>query len=148
MLFNVHVKEIKERELPDLDDEFAMEASEFDTLEELKGAVREQIEAGLNQQVEGEFRNRVLDAIASNAEVEVPDVMAEEKAEEMVGSFERSIRQQGIEPEQYYQIAGVNPQEMKDRVMPDAADTVKKGTCPRRDRGRGEPGSRRARRDA
>lgn len=126
VLFNVHVKEIKERDLPELDDEFAMEASEFDTLEELKGAVREQIEAGLQQQVEGEFRNRVLDAVASNAEVEVPDVMAEEKAEEMVGSFERSIRQQGIEPEQYYQIAGVNPQEMKDRVMPDAADTVKK----------------------
>ena len=126
VLFNVHVKEIKERELPDLDDEFAMEASEFDTLEELKGAVREQIKAGLQQQVEGEFRNRVLDAVSSNAEVEVPDVMAEEKAEEMVGSFERSIRQQGIEPEQYYQIAGVNPQEMKDRVMLDAADTVKK----------------------
>lgn len=126
VLFNVHVKEIKERDLPDLDDEFAMEASEFDTLEELRGAVREQIEAGLQQQVEGEFRGRVLDAASANAEVEVPDVMAEEKAEEMVGSFERSIRQQGIEPEQYYQIAGVNPQEMKDRVMPDAADTVKK----------------------
>lgn len=126
VLFNVHVKEIKERDLPELDDEFAMEASEFDTLEELRGAVREQIEAGLQQQVEGEFRGRVLDAVSSNAEVEVPDVMAEEKAEEMVGSFERSIRQQGIEPEQYYQIAGVSPQEMKERVMPDAADTVKK----------------------
>ncbi|HZY65779.1 MAG TPA: trigger factor [Rubrobacteraceae bacterium] len=126
VLFNVHVKEIKERDLPELDDDFAMEASEFDTLEELRGAVREQIEASLQQQVEGEFRGRVLDAVASNAEVEVPEVMVEEKAEEMVGSFERSIRAQGIEPEQYYQIAGVNPQEMKDRVKPDATDTVKK----------------------
>ncbi|MDP8938798.1 MAG: trigger factor [Actinomycetota bacterium] len=126
VLFNVHVKEIKERDLPELDDDFAMEASEFDTLEELRGAVREQIEASLQQQVEGEFRGRVLDAVASNAEVEVPEVMVEEKAEEMVGSFERSIRAQGIEPEQYYQIAGVNPQEMKDRVKRDATDTVKK----------------------
>ncbi|MGF1470316.1 MAG: trigger factor [Rubrobacteraceae bacterium] len=126
VLFNVHVKEIKERDLPELDDEFAMEASEFDTLEELREAVQEQIAAGLQQQVDGEFRGRVLDAVASNAEVEVPDVMAEEKAEEMVGSFERSIRQQGIEPEQYYQLVGANPQEMKERVLPDAADTVKK----------------------
>ncbi|CAN5891895.1 trigger factor [soil metagenome] len=126
VLFNVQVKEIKARELPDLDDEFAKEASEFETLEELRGAIREQIEAGLLQQVEGEFRGRALDAAAANCEVEVPDVMAQEKAEEMVGSFERSIRQQGIEPEQYYQIAGVNPQEMKAQVLPDAADTVKK----------------------
>ncbi len=126
VLFNVHVKEIKERDLPELDDEFAKEASEFETLEELRGAVRGQIEANFGQQVEGEFRGRVLDAVSENAEVEVPDVMVEEKADEMVGSFERSVRQQGIEPEQYYQIAGVNPQEMKERVKPDATDTVKK----------------------
>lgn len=126
VLFNVYVKEIKERDLPELDDEFAKEASEFETLEELRNAVREQIEAGLQQQAEAEFRGRALDAAAGNAEVEVPDVMVEEKAGEMVGSFERSIRSQGIEPEQYYQIAGVNPQEMKERVKPDAADTVKK----------------------
>ena len=126
VLFNVHVKEIKARDLPDLDDEFAMEASEFDTLEELREAVREQIKAGLEQQAEAEFRGRALEAAAENAAVEVPEVMAEEKAQEMLGSFERSIRQQGIEPEQYYQIAGVDPQEMKDRVKPDAADTVKK----------------------
>ena len=95
-------------------------------MEELRGAVRGQIEANFEQQVEGEFRGRVLDAVSQNAEVEVPDVMVEEKADEMVGSFERSVRQQGIEPEQYYQIAGVNPQEMKERVKPDATDTVKK----------------------
>lgn len=126
VLFNVHVKEIKERDLPELDDEFAKEASEFETLTELREAVKEQISAGLEQQVEGEFRGRVLDAVAAEAEVEVPDVMVDEKADEMIGSFERSIRAQGIEPEQYYQIAGVDIQEMKDRVKPDASDTVKK----------------------
>ena len=70
--------------------------------------------------------NRVLDAVAAEAEVEVPDVMVDEKVDEMIGSFERSIRSQGIEPEQYYQIAGVNLEDMKERVKPDAADTVKK----------------------
>ncbi len=126
VLFNVHVKEIKERDLPELDDEFAKEASEFETLAELRDAVREQISAAFEQQVEGEFRGRVLDAVANEAEVEVPEVMVDEKADEMIGSFERSIRSQGIEPAQYYQIAGVSIEDMKERVKPDAADTVKK----------------------
>ena len=126
VLFNVHLKEIKERELPPLDDDLAKEASEFETLEELRGAVRGQLEEAVAQRVEGEFRGRVLDEVARGAEVTVPDVMVDEKADEMVESFERSIRSQGIEPEQYYQLAGANKDEVKGRVREDAVDTVKK----------------------
>jgi trigger factor len=126
VLFSVHVKEIKERDLPPLDDDFVKEASEFETLDELRAAVREQLEAAVEQRVAGEFRGRVLDAVAENAEVEVPDVMAHEKAHEMVESFERSIRAQGMEPEQYYQLAGSNHHDFEQRVRPDAEDTVKK----------------------
>jgi trigger factor len=126
VLFRVHVKEIKERELPPLDDDFAKEASEFDSLEEFRTGVREQLEQSLQQQIEGEFRGRVLDEVAKNAEAPVPEPMIEEKAGEMLQSFERSIRQQGLDPQQYYQIAGVDPEEMKQRVRPDAEDTVKK----------------------
>ncbi|MDP9484575.1 MAG: trigger factor, partial [Actinomycetota bacterium] len=126
VLFRVHLKEIKERDLPPLDDEFAKEASEFETLEELRGAVREQLEAAVEQRVSAEFRGRVLDAVAENAEVEVPDVMAHEKAHEMVESFERSLRAQGMEPEQYYQLAGSNHADFEERVRPDAEDTVRK----------------------
>jgi len=126
VLFSVHLKEIKERDLPPLDDEFAKEASEFETLDELRAAVREQLEAAVEQRVAGEFRGRVLDAVANNAEVEVPEVMAHEKAHEMVESFERSIRAQGMEPEQYYQLAGSNHHDFEERVRPDAEDTVKK----------------------
>jgi trigger factor len=122
----VRVKEIKERDLPPLDDEFAKEASEFDTLEELRAALREQLETATKRRVEGEFRARVLDAVAEGAEVEVPGVMVEEKVEEMLDSFERSLRAQGMEPGQYYQLAGTSAEEVKDRVRPDAADTVKK----------------------
>ena len=60
--------------------------------------MKEQISAGLQQQVEGEFRGRVLDAVAAEAEVEVPDVMVDEKADEMIGSFERSIRRRESSP--------------------------------------------------
>ena len=126
VLFHVHVKEIKERDLPPLDDEFAKEASEFETLEELRAAVREQLEEAAGQRVEGEFRGRVLEAVAEGAQVEVPEVMVHEKAHEMVQSFERSIRAQGMEPEQYYQLAGSSHADLEQRVRPDAEDTVKK----------------------
>jgi len=126
VLFNVHLKEIKERELPALDDEFVKEASEFETLEELRAAVREQLEGAAEQRVSGEFRARVLDVVAGNAEVEVPDVMAHEKAHEMVESFERSVRAQGMDPQQYYQLAGSGQHEFEERVRPEAEDTVKK----------------------
>jgi len=126
VLFRAHVKEIKERELPPLDDEFAKEASEFETVEEFRGAVREQLGESLGQRVEAEFRGRVLEAVAEGAEVEVPEVMIGEKAEEMIDSFERSIRAQGLEPEQYYQLSGSSREDVKEHVWNDAADTVKK----------------------
>jgi trigger factor len=126
VLFHVHVKEIKERDLPPLDDEFAKEASEFETLEELRSSVREQLEAAEKRRVEGEFRARVLDAVTKEADVEVPAVMVDDKVEEMLESFERSLRAQGMEPGQYYQLAGTSAREIKDRVHPDATDTVKK----------------------
>jgi trigger factor len=126
VLFRVHVKEIKERDLPPLDDEFAKEASEFETIEEFRGAVREQLEGEAERRAEGEFRARVLGTVAEGAEVEVPEAMVEEKVQEMIESFERSIRAQGIEPEHYYRIAGSTPEDVRERVREDAADTVKK----------------------
>jgi trigger factor len=126
VLFDVHLKEIKERDLPELDDEFVKEASEFETLDELRAAVREQLEDAAEQRVSGEFRARVLDVVSGNAEVEVPGVMAHEKAHEMVESFERSIRAQGMDPQQYYQLAGSNHHDFEERIRPEAEDTVKK----------------------
>jgi trigger factor len=126
VLFNVHVKEIKERDLPPLDDEFVKEASEFETLDELRGAVREELEATAEQRADGEFRARVLDVVAQSGEVEIPEVMVHEKAHEMVESFERSISAQGMDPKQYYELAGTDHSAFEERVMPDAEDTVRK----------------------
>src|SRR4028118_1520159 len=126
VLFDVHLKEMKERDLPELDDDFVKEASEFETLDELRAAVREQLEGAAEQRVSGEFRARVLDVVSGNAEVEVPGVMAHEKAHEMVESFERSIRAQGMDPQQYYQLAGSNHHDFEERIRPEAEDTVKK----------------------
>jgi trigger factor len=126
VLFNVHVKEIKERDLPPLDDEFVKEASEFETLNELRVAVREELETTAERRVEGEFRARVLDVVAEGGNVEVPEVMVHEKAHEMVETFERSISSQGMDPAQYYELAGTDHAAFEERVMPDAEDTVRK----------------------
>ncbi|MDQ3862887.1 MAG: trigger factor [Actinomycetota bacterium] len=126
VLFSVHLKEIKERDLPPLDDEFVKEASEFETLDELRVAVREELEATAEQQAEGEFRGRVLDVVAQGSEVEIPEVMVHEKAHEMVDSFERSLRSRGLDPEEYYELAGTSHAEFEERVSPDAEDTVRK----------------------
>ena len=126
VLFRVHLKEIKERELPPLDDDFAREASEFETVAELKEAIRDELRQTRERQVEGEFRARVLDEVAGEAEVEVPEVMVDDKVQEMLDSFERTLRAQGMEPEQYYQLAGAGQDELRERVRPDAADTVRK----------------------
>jgi trigger factor len=126
VLFRAYLKEIKERDLPPLDDEFAKEASEFETIEEFRSAVREQLAVEAEQRVEGEFRALVLEAVTERVELEVPEVMVEDKAQEMIESFERSIRMQGIEPEHYYQLAGSSPDEVKERVRDDAVDAVKK----------------------
>jgi trigger factor len=88
--------------------------------------VREELEAAAEQRVDGEFRGRVLDVVAEGGEVEVPEVMVHEKAHEMVDSFERSIRSQGMDPEQYYELAGTDHAGFEERVTPDAEDTVKK----------------------
>ena len=109
-----------------LDDEFVKEASEFETLDELRVAVREELEATAERRVEGEFRARVLDVVAEGGEVEVPEVMVHEKAHEMVESFERSISSQGMDPEQYYELAGTDHAAFEERIMPDAEDTVRK----------------------
>lgn len=125
-LFNVHLKEIKEKDLPELDDDFAMEASEFETLDELRGAMRGQLQERIDGQIEGEFRNAVLDVVAKNAEVEVPAVMVTDKAGEMVTGFERNMQRQGITAEQYYQITGMSREDFVTQVRPDAEDAVKK----------------------
>jgi trigger factor len=84
------------------------------------------LEGAAEQRISGEFRARVLDVVSGNAEVEVPGVMAREKAHEMVESFERSIRAQGMDPQQYYQLAGSNHHDFEERIRPEAEDTVKK----------------------
>src|SRR3954469_23110893 len=99
--FDVKVKEVREKELPELNDDFASEASEFDTLDELREDISGRIREILDGQVAERFREDALDAVVAKSKVDLPDSVIEARAEEMWRRVERSLRRQGMEPDNY-----------------------------------------------
>ncbi len=118
--FEVTVQEVREKRLPDLNDEFALEASEFDTLDELRGDITEKLRAAAESRADEGFREAAVAAAVENAEVEIPDELAEARAEEMFHRFEHQLSHQGIEPETFFQIQGRTREEMVAEVRSEA----------------------------
>jgi trigger factor len=124
--FDVQVKEVREKELPDLDDDFATEASEFDTLDELRADIAEKIKQILEGQIAERFREDALDAVVDQATVELPEPVVQARAEEMWRRVERQLRRQGMEPDNYLQIQGKSREEMIEQARPDAERALKR----------------------
>ena len=124
--FEVKVKEVREKELPELNDDFAAEASEFDTLAELRDQISAQISEILDRQIAERFRDTALDAAVANAKVELPDAVVDARAAEMWRRVERSLQRQGMDPENYLQIQGKNREEMIQQARPDAEQALKR----------------------
>jgi trigger factor len=124
--FDVEVKEVREKELPELNDEFAAEASEFDTLDELREDISEKIREILDRQIAERFREDALDAAAAKATVELPDSVVNARAEEMWRRVERSLSRQGMEPDNYLQLQGKTREEMIEQARPDAERALKR----------------------
>jgi trigger factor len=124
--FDVTVKEVREKELPELNDDFASEASEFDTLDELRGDISEKIKEILDRQIAERFREDALDAAAAQAKVELPDSVIDARAEEMWRRVERSLSRQGMEPDNYLQLQGKTREEMIEQARPDAERALKR----------------------
>jgi trigger factor len=124
--FDVTVKEVREKELPELNDDFASEASEFDTLDELREDISEKIKEILDRQIAERFRDDALDAAAAQAKVELPDSVIEARAEEMWRRVERSLSRQGMEPDNYLQLQGKSREEMIEQARPDAERALKR----------------------
>src|SRR3954471_23313629 len=118
--FDVKVKEVREKELPELDDDFASEASEFDTLDELRGDISEKVRQILDGQIAERFREDALDAVVAQSKVEIPDSVVQARAEEMWRRIERQLSRQGMDPENYMQIQGKTREEMIEQARPDA----------------------------
>ena len=124
--FDVKVKEVREKELPELDDDFAAEASEFETLDELRDHISGQIREILEGQIAERFREAALDAAVANAKVELPDPVVEARAAEMWRRVERQLQRQGMDPENYLQIQGKTREEMIEQARPDAEQALKR----------------------
>ena len=119
-VFKCTVTEIKEKELPELDDEFASEVSEFDTLAEYREDVRKNITARKEKEAKGAKTDAVIDAIINDSDMEIPEAMVETQQRQIVEDFEQRISLQGLKMEQYYQMTGSNYDMLFEQVKPQA----------------------------
>ena len=123
--FEVTVKEIKAKELPELDDEFAKEVSEFETLADLKADIKEKFQKNKDEQVENEFKDALISAAIENAKMEVPEVMYEKEIDNMVKDLEQKLGYQGLSLEQYLQFTGNTEDKMRAYMKENAEKKVK-----------------------
>ncbi len=124
-VFKCLVKEIKEKELPELDDEFASEVSEFDTVAEYREDVKKTLAAKKESQAKDAKEAAVIDAIVEEAKMEIPDAMVEARVEDMINDFAQRIQAQGMSMDMYMQYTGQTVDTMKEQMKPQALDSIK-----------------------
>ncbi|KXY96075.1 MULTISPECIES: trigger factor [Bacillus cereus group] len=124
--FKVTVHEIKTKELPELNDEFAKEADEaVATLDELKAKLRTNLEEGKKHEAEHKVRDEVVELAAANAEIDIPEAMIDTELDRMVREFEQRLSQQGMNLELYYQFTGTDADKLKEQMKEDAQKRVR-----------------------
>lgn len=128
-VFKCTVKEIKVKELPELDDEFASEVSEYDTLEEYKENVRKGLEEKKAKQMKDEKEDAAIAAVVENAEIEIPEAMLATEQRQMYDQFAQRITMQGIQMEQYMQMTGATRESMLEQLKPQAERKIKSRLC-------------------
>ncbi|MBB6729281.1 trigger factor [Cohnella zeiphila] len=125
VVFKVKLHEIKRKNLPELDDEFAKDVSEFETLEEYKDDLKAKLKERKEKDAEAARETAVIDQAAANAEVEIPEVMVESEVDNMLRDFENRLSSQGMNLELYYQFSGQNEEALKDQMRADAEKRVR-----------------------
>ena len=123
--FKVKVNEIKKKELPTLDDEFAKDVSEFDTLKELKESIKEKKQKQNDDRAKYETEDAVIKAVCENVKVDIPSGMVETETENMVKELEQRLAYQGLKLEQYLQMMGKTKEEMQKEYEPQAIEAIK-----------------------
>ena len=124
-LFKVVIKTIKEKQLPEIDDDFASEVSEFETLKEYKDSVKKQLKERKDKWATQQNENAVVAKVVANAKIEVPDAMIDTEAEQLVANFRRRIESQGLKFEQYMQYTGSTMEMLKDSMKTQAETTIR-----------------------
>ncbi|MFP4697439.1 MAG: trigger factor [Eubacteriales bacterium] len=124
-LFKVKIKEIKEKELPVVDDEFAKDVSEFDTLDEYKEDIKTKLKEQQENEANQKKREAVIKKAIENAKMEIPEAMIDMQVDQMAQDFEQRIKYQGIELDQYLQMIGQNRLSFKEQFREQAENQVK-----------------------
>lgn len=124
-LFKVKINEIKAKELPELDDEFAQDVSEFDTLAEYKEDVKKHLEEQKENEAKRTKEDEAITKIIEKSEMEIPGAMLETQCENMLNEFAQRISQSGLSMEQYMQFSGMTPDKLKEQVRPEAETRIK-----------------------
>ena len=119
-MFKVTIKEIKVKEYPKVDDEFAQEVSEFDTLAEYKADIKKDLVAKKKEAAAAEKESKVIEEIVKNSEMDIPEKMIEAQAQQMVEEFAQNIAMQGISFDQYMQFTGSTVEQLLEQVKPQA----------------------------
>ena len=123
-VFKCTVKEIKEKQLPDLDDEFASEVSDFDTMAEYREDVQKKLTSKKEEEAKIAKEEAVLDAVIADAQMEIPDAMLETQQRQLLENFAQRIQAQGITLEQYMQFTGLTAQTMMEQLKPEALKRI------------------------
>lgn len=124
-VFKVKIHEIKTKELPELNDEFAGEVSEFETMDEYKSDIRTKLAETKQQQATTENENNVVEKVVENASMEIPDAMIDEQVREMINDYARRMQSQGISLEQYMQFTGMTIEKLQEQSRPQAEKRIR-----------------------
>ena len=124
-VFKCKIHEIKSKELPELDDDFAKDVSEFDTLDELKADLKKQIGDRKTASANTDFENQLLEQVCDNMEVEIPECMFDQKCDEMIQDYSYRLQMQGIDLNTYLGYLGQTPEQFKSQFMDGAKQQVK-----------------------
>lgn len=124
-VFKCTIKEIKEKELPELDDEFASEVSEFETLEEYKADVKAKLAEKKEKDARDAKEAAVIAAIVEDADMEIPEAMVTTQQRQMIDEFAQRMQMQGLSMEQYFQFTGATMDKMMEQVKPQAETRIK-----------------------
>ncbi len=124
VVFKIKLHDIKRKNLPELDDEFAKDVSEFDTLEEYKQDIAKRIAERKEQSGKRDLENAVVEKVSAAAEVEIPEAMIRDEVERMLGDFENRLKMQGMNLEMYFQFSGQDEEALKEQMKSDAEKRV------------------------
>ncbi len=124
-LFKVKVKEIQKRELPEADDEFASEVSDFDTLEEYRKDIQERLLKEKQKAAATENENRVVEKVVENAAMEIPDQMVDEEVNGMLNDYARRLESQGLSFKKYVEITGMTADKIGEQMKPQALKRIR-----------------------